>query len=183
MKEGEADAFEELYQSYYQKLSLYAFQFLKELEPSQDIVQGVIIKLWEKRENLQLHDNIEAYLYKAVKNACFNDLRHRKVVEQYADHILCQEEFFDNGYDILTVELAAKIDTALGHLTAQQKIIFELSREQGKTYKEIATELDTTVKNVEYHMSNALKTLRAFMNNYLKSVIIFLSVITRVLPF
>ena len=177
IRSGDTKAFEELYKAYYEKLTLYAFRMLNDLSASEDTVQTVIIKLWEKRESLQLHENLDAYLFKAVKNATLNQIRHQKVKQEHTASVLFENEYQDRGFDLAAVEMASHIQAKIDSFGDPQRKIFLMSREDEKSYKEIADELGMSVKNVEYYMSKTLKVLREFTKAYMTLFLIILGVV------
>jgi len=73
------EAFERIFLDYFQPLTVYALQFVKDLEVSEDIVQDVFLYLYEKRESIQIHNQGSNYLYKLVRYRCLNYLEHRKI--------------------------------------------------------------------------------------------------------
>ena len=80
LKEGDSRSFDFLFNKYYKDLVLFSCVFLKEQNSSEDIVQDIFFRLWENRENLSIESSLKAYLLTAVKNSCFEELRHREVV-------------------------------------------------------------------------------------------------------
>lgn len=52
------------------------------------------------------------------------------------------------------------LEKRFGSLPERQRVIFEMSRNGGKTYSEIARELKISEKTVQYHISRVLKDLR-----------------------
>lgn len=49
---GDEDAFEVIFKKYYGKLCAYANRFLFSKEDSEEVVQEVFIKFWERSESL-----------------------------------------------------------------------------------------------------------------------------------
>lgn len=80
LKEGDSRSFDFLFNKYYKDLVLFSCVFLKERESSEDIVQDLFFRLWENRENLTIESSLKAYLLTAVRNSCFEELRHQEVV-------------------------------------------------------------------------------------------------------
>lgn len=59
------------------QLFRFAFFRVGSMPDSQDIVQNVFIKLFHEKTDLSVVNNIKAYLFRSVSNAC-NDSRRRK---------------------------------------------------------------------------------------------------------
>ena len=160
LKTGEKDALEDLFRLYYNSLCGYAFTFMKEQAASEEIVQDLFCKLWEKRAMLEV-TSLKSYLFRAVRNACMNQLKHIEVrelhkIETNVDDIdsVTPEILIESG------EVEARIQKAITELPVERQKIFRMSRFEEMKYKEIAEELNLSVKTVENQMGKALKSLR-----------------------
>jgi len=169
--------FTQLFDRYYVRLSYYANTFIDDFDVCRDIVQEIYIKLWEKQLSNFLEEELEKFMYRSVKNACFDHIRKQKVRQNSREFILErlleQEEIHIPEVEIM--ELANKIENIINELPEQTAHIFRLSRYENMSYPEIAEKLDLTVKGVEYHMSKALKSLQLQLKDYLPIIVCFLS--------
>lgn len=161
--------FSEIYLDYFESLCLYAYRFFPEKEEAHDIVQEVMVKIWEKKESLPPIGNMEAYLYRAVYHGCLNKLEKLKVRDKYADRkrirlLEIELESFEETF--FQWELREKINDEVSKLSSQEKKIFTMRYLQSKRYKEIATLLNISERTVETHIQNATKKLRAGLINF-----------------
>ena len=167
--------FETLFSDHYSRLCAYAYNFIKEQEGSEEIVQEVFFKLWINRSDIKIESSIISYLYRAVRNASLNFIKHIKIRENYKQHNkeqIEQSEQLDS--DPLNVsELEKKIRASIDLLPEQRKKIFILSRYEQLKYKEIAEKLGISIKTVENQMGKALQFLRKELAEYLPLLIIF----------
>ena len=77
IKQGDIAAFNTLFKSVYLQ-SLYTLAmkiYSPPPEDAKDILQNVFLRFWEKRENIDIHTSLNAYLYRAIQNECLNYLR------------------------------------------------------------------------------------------------------------
>lgn len=174
--EGNEKAFENLFQSHYANLCGYAVKYVWELEQAEEIVQDLFFNIWNKRSNLQITSSIESYLFRAVRNACLNYLKHLKVRDNYATDV---KESVNPGRDqdnnsVEVLELQDKIEEAIEALPPERKKIFLLSRHEELKYKEIAEQLGISVKTVEAQMGKALKYLRESLSEFMVILIFIL---------
>ena len=157
--------FEMAYKQYFASLVGFAYQYVEDSEISEDIVQEMFGKLWDKSETVDIRTNLKSYLFGAVRNACLNHLRHQKVVASHeserGEERVHQLNFMEMD------ELQEKVNEALAQLPEKRRQIFELSRFQDKKYHEIAAELDVSIKTVETQMSRALKVMREVLGSYI----------------
>ncbi|MDL5049915.1 sigma-70 family RNA polymerase sigma factor [Oscillatoria amoena NRMC-F 0135] len=70
-------------------------------------------------------------------------------------------------------EMHRAIEQAIDKLPEQCRIIFQLSRHEGMSYKEIAEALDIAPKTVENQIGRALKVLKVELKEYFPLFLIF----------
>lgn len=167
--------FETLFNVHYSRLCAYAYNFLKEQEGSEEIVQEVFFKLWVHRQDIHIESSMESYLYRAVRNASLNLIKHISIREKYKKHNQQEIEYNEQvESDPANVsELELKIRNSIDLLPEQRRKIFILSRYEQLKYKEIADKLGISVKTVENQMGKALQFLRKELADYLPLIILF----------
>jgi len=172
---GDNPSFEELFRRYYEPLSHYAYKYVRDRVASEDIVQDVFLKLWNKREALKDDVALKPYLYVAVRNTSLN---HIKIASRKAT---IEDDKFDPLFvnsrtaedDLQFQELEQKVMAAINQLPPKCREVFVLSRYEDKSYKEIAETLEISVKTVENQMGKALRKMRESLGAYLK-IMLFL---------
>lgn len=175
IREGDRQAFDQLFTSLYQPLCRYAFSFLNDWEETEEAVQGVFLKLWENRSTVSIHTSVKSYLYTATHNACINQIKHFKVRQKYLDYVLHRETQHDTSDRLIEKELTAYIEQSISKLPEQRRIIFNMSRFEGLKYAQIALKMNVSIKTVEAQMSKALRTLREELKDYLPVLLILCS--------
>lgn len=157
---GDTKAFEFVYKNHYSNLLGFATRFCA--EEAHEIVQDCLLKLWEKREDATAIESLKAYLFRSVRNACLNHLKHLEVEKKYQNEaaiklkqleLKCAETEPSNP-------LFDKINHALDQIPEQRKKIFKLSFFEGYKAKEIAEQYDISERTVHTHVYNAMKFLR-----------------------
>jgi RNA polymerase sigma-70 factor (ECF subfamily) len=153
--------FEQVFKTYYKDLHAYAYSILKDEAMSEEMVQNVFFKLWERAEGLHITGSVAAYLYRAVHNESLNYLKHLKVRAEHRLFVVHRQEKEEGAARSLAAkELEARLMKAMSELPEQCRTVFQLSRFEELRYREIADKLDISVKTVENHMGKALKLLR-----------------------
>lgn len=177
VRSGDKNAFEMMFKSYYQPLCRYANTFVNDPEEAEEIVQGSFINIWEKRQAIDINTSVKAYLYRAIRNACLNALKHQKVKHLYAQNEIHTGERYFEASDESTLrdELETKIRKAIQVLPEQCRIIFQLSRFEELKYQEIADQLNLSVKTVENQMGKALKIMREQLRDYLPLIALLMN--------
>lgn len=172
-------SFEAVFKTYFKALHAYAQAILRESETAEEIVQGVFLKLWEKREMLDINSSLKAYLYRAVYHDSLNHIKHQQVKRKHWEHAhyeMTQGKPEEVGEQIKGQEneLYERFQQALEKLPEKCRMVFNLSRFEELKYQEIADRLDISIKTVEAHIGKALKTLRVELAEFLPLFLMFL---------
>jgi len=173
--ESKAD-FEKLFNTHYSNLCAYANNFLKDVDASEEVVQEILFKLWTNKESIVITTSIQSYLFRAVRNASLNVIKHIDIREDYKLHNEYEmQNTLSTEDEMIVSELDLKIRKAIDQLPMERKKVFLLSRYEGLKYKEIAEKLNISVSTVENQMVKALKFLRTELKDYLPWLILFFS--------
>jgi len=162
IKDGNVQAFETLFRSYYEPLCRYALQWVENMETAEEIVQDLFYVLWKERQTLQVFTSVNGYLYRSVKNRSLQYVEKRKVRDAY-QKMYAEDVPMETSTPLEELEykeLEQHIEETLCRLPERRQVIFRMSRMEGKKYHEIAQELQISVKTVEAEMTKALQELR-----------------------
>ena len=159
---GDTDAFEEIYERYHSLLYIYAYKKLNHKQEAQDIVQEVLINLWDKRFNFSLQSSLASYLFTATRNRALDLFAHRKVETRYLASL---QAFIDDAglsTDNLIRErdIQSLIEKEIQALPPRMYEVFRLSRQMHLTHKEIARQMNISEQTVATQIKKALKHLR-----------------------
>lgn len=173
MRTGSNDAFSEIYNKYWDKTFMQAYDRLKDIKQSQDLTQDIFIRLWERRETLDIQ-NLPAYLNTAVRNNVFKLVANHKINEDFyniAERLLPYSSAADHR--LITDELIKAFHSLVESMPPQRKKIFQLRYEQNLKTGAIAQQLNITQKTVQNHLLSSYKDIR-FLLAQLLSMFIFL---------
>jgi len=165
IKRGNEKAFRQLYDHYWSKLYIKAYQRLSDTYACEEILQNIFLKFWQRRENLEITHSLDQYLYSALRFEIINWWRHHDLQEKHL-------EYFKKNYDVVVpeenelTELQSILDHKIANLPEKCQKVFRLSRFEYKTHRQIADQLGITTKTVEYHIAYALKQLKAELKGY-----------------
>ncbi len=160
LKKGEESAYRFIFDNYYERLVFFANKMLNDIDSSRNVVQEVIVMLYDKKEELKIHTSLNSFLHQVVRNRVLNLLKHEKMKDSHHTEILHLSDVSETKNEAEYNELQNAINDIVSELPPRCKTIFELSRVDGKSNQEIAEELDISKRTVETQISNALKQLR-----------------------
>ncbi|MEQ8883153.1 MAG: RNA polymerase sigma-70 factor [Balneola sp.] len=166
IRKGDKKAFEALFFEYHEQLSRFANSITKSREFARDAVQDVFLKVWRNRKELDIKVSVKVYLYQAVRNQSLNLLSKQKNQQRLRENFLSEvksirsEEFVEAASNNEHLELIKRVWEVVSQMPERRRLVFELHRKHGFSYKEIARILEITRKTVENHMSQALQHLR-----------------------
>lgn len=164
-------AFEQIYNNYWSKLYIYAYNILRDRQASEDIVQEVLVSLWLKRKVLEIN-SLNAFLFTSVRYQVLKYIRSGKVRENFFLEIEQISE--STAIELITEKnINDMIDIHVTKLPARCREIFLMSRKQHLSNKEIAERLNISSKTVENQITIALRGLRIALGEFFTLYLLF----------
>jgi len=175
LKEGDRIAFTEIYNRHKRELFVYAARLVKDEDLAGDLVQEVLISLWDRRTRIDLKGTMVAYLFTALRYKFFDWIDKQKVRSDYAASF---QSFIEEGEwitdnQIAEKELMAFIEEQIAQLPEKMRNVFLMSHKENLSYKEISERLNITEKTAHNQVNNALKLLKIKLG--MLAVLVFLS--------
>lgn len=172
LKSGNRLAFDTIWYRYSPKMINHAYNKIRDREDAKDIVQEIFITLWEKKETLQIRNNLSGFLYTSIRNKILNRLLHEAVKDKYLTSLL---QFINDGiqgtdHKIREQQLKDQIEQEILDLPAKMREVFEMSRNLHLSHKEISQMLGISEKTVSSHISGAIAILKSKLRYYIMSV-------------
>ncbi len=175
IQKGDEKAFDHFFNKYYPMLCAYANQYVN-FEIGEEIVQDIMIWLWEHKNFIVIETSPLTYLFKAVRNNCLKQIDKNETKNHILNILYADSQTpYDDPNFYIAEELTKKIEKSLQELPENYKEAFILNRFQGFTYQEIATRLNISPKTVDYRIQQALKILRIKLKDYLPLLLHLLS--------
>lgn len=175
MQKGDRNAFDKLFQKYYPILCTYGYRFVR-LEDAEEIVQDIMLWLWENRETPVIEYSLKQYLFKSVYHRSMTRIVQNEV------KLRVDTAFHDRMFgrledvDVFQInEMSKHIQRAIEELPESYKEAFIMHRFRNLSYKEVAEILNVSPKTVDYRIQQSLKILRVKLKDYLPLLLIILS--------
>jgi RNA polymerase sigma-70 factor (family 1) len=173
LSKGNLLAFNTLFREYSGRLYRFAYGYLKSEAESEELVQEVFMKIWEKRAELKKELSFKSYLFTIAFNIIRKHFRTRKYISEYFKSRIWDDLDTETSQKITYDSLYQYITELVNQLPERRKEIFIKSRFEGLNIKEIAEELKISHKTVENQLTDALKFIRANFNREIISIISF----------
>lgn len=164
LKQGDQLAFTELYNRYWKKMLLVAWNHTKDKTNAEDLVHEVFISLWDKRQE-QLIENVAAFLTTCVKYSIFKFYQKEKKRAALALANYEYQEIADDDKKLDALFLKDYINGIVEQLPEKCKLTFQYSRVEGLSNAEIAKKMNISEKGVEANLTRALKTVKDNLKN------------------
>jgi RNA polymerase sigma-70 factor (family 1) len=161
-------AFNEIYTRYWHRLFIFALSKLNDQNTAEEVIQNVFVDLWQKRSTDEIV-NLSAYLHRAVKNKCIDQIRRGMIRERHKELILSTTDEEGPGTEemIAFQELKATINEALAALPEKTREIFTLNRLDGLSVREVSKVLSIPERTVEHHLASALKIMKFQLRDFM----------------
>ena len=160
-----AEQYEALFHRMRDKLYRYALRFVRDSETAEDVVQDVMFKLWQKRQEADEIENLEAWLMVLTRNRALDVLRKVKdnqvsVDEAYtlSDKAPLADKQMEN------TDLRNQINACIEQLTEKQRTIFHLREIEQMSYDEITQVTGFHLDDVKVSLFRARKHIQRMLS-------------------
>lgn len=173
-KEGDGDAFQEIYEKYVPELLNYATLKLSSLEESRDMIQDIFLNFYERRSKIKLECSIRSYLFGALRHKIIDHIRRNKQKQYYANMLLSfsnksEENTFKN---LVYKDLNTVLNKGISCLPNRLRETFILSRKEHLSIAEIAAKRNISEQTVKNQLTTAMKKLRPLMEKVMMVLVV-----------
>ncbi|MET0634640.1 MAG: sigma-70 family RNA polymerase sigma factor [Chitinophagaceae bacterium] len=165
-KEGDRDAFDELFRRYYPLLTSYGSRICNEKEILEDTVHDLFIELWQSRSNPGIQ-SVKAYFLKAIKYKLYKHFRKTvpssdaREVDEELGFVVSHDQLIEEKESL--AELNRMVTDAVNRLPNRQKEIIYLKIYHGLKYEEISEVMNINYQVARNLFSQSVKNLRELM--------------------
>ncbi|HMU46137.1 MAG TPA: RNA polymerase sigma-70 factor [Chitinophagaceae bacterium] len=162
---GDRDAFTKLYSSHIDHAFRFIFLFTKSKEETEEILQEVFVKIWEKRENLAGVESFKNYLFRAAKNKLISQVRHIQIRHRVLSEIKRNKSIgIENAnYEIDYKAYYQIVQEAIEKLPPKRKLIFRMNIENGLSHDEIAEQLKVSKSFVKGQLYKSYDFVKQYL--------------------
>lgn len=148
------------------KLYRFTLRLLKSEDEAKDVVQETMIKVWNKRDEMDTYQNMEAWCMRVAHNLALDKLKSKH--NQSVD--------IDSAYDLQSNNQSPYSSTEqsdtmhvvfsyINQLPDMQKQVIQLRDVEGFSYQEISDILNQNINTVKVNLFRARKYVREQLVN------------------
>ena len=160
-KQGDRDAFRELFETHKDRVYTIAFHYSGNEAMAHDVTQQVFLKLFTSINQFNENSQFTTWLYRIVANACTDEHRKRRRFVPFSPEIevrtmvgkSSQEETYHRR------QVADSVRGAIGELTPKLRLPILLKYVEGLSYDEIAESLGISIGTVSSRLNRGHKML------------------------
>lgn len=168
---GDREALAELYARFQRPLFRYLFHLLGNKESAEDVLQQVMVIVWQKAYTFQGIAQAASWIFGIAHHQAFKALRRESnasasvTVTELETVMDMRDEAMDPEADMVRQATHEEIAKALACLTAEHREVLELAFFQDFACKEIAAIVGIPVGTVKSRLSYARRALKAALIN------------------
>ena len=154
-RQGDKEAFSQLYGQIYQDLYRFALYTLKNKQDAEDVVSDTVVAAFEQIGKLREADAFRGWIFKILSNLCRRKLKEyvSKTVELPDDLSVLPEDIAEN----------VQIRTSFALLSGEERFIISMHIFAGYDSKEIGKILHMNHNTVRSKESRALQKMKQSM--------------------
>jgi len=149
------DTFERTVFIHKDKMYRFAKSILADEDEAFDLVQEVMMKLWQRRNELIHVKNVEAFVTQCVRNDAMNRVKRGKIIQLYQNGLT--EGVEREKYPSLTKELILKLIQALPE---KQKMVIHLRDVEEYEIQEIGETLGMEENAIRVNLMRARQKIK-----------------------
>ena len=150
-----------IFKLYAKTLWAEAYRLLQDQQEAKDLVQELLIEIWEKRSLKNIESTVLSYLFQSIRYKCYRYIRNKTAEEtKVAAWSFFQEDTTKIESSLEKLELQQSIAAAIRTLPMQSSNIFTQVFIEGKKRKEVAADMGISINTVNVHIYTACKKLK-----------------------
>jgi len=167
-QQGDTEAFRMLFEQNRQRIFSLAFQYTKNAEDAEDILQETFIKTYSFLDKYQTENDsgFSSWIYRIGINCSIDYLRRKKKTKHdFSDWDSVEKTYSDDNHSnpehsARLEELREKISVLVDMLSPRQRMVFILKHYQQLSIKEIAELLDCSEGSVKKQLFRAISAIK-----------------------
>lgn len=158
IRNGDADAWNELIEIYYSEILRYCFWHTADRECAEDAAQETFLKAIRYVERYVHRGKFKAFIYKIAANTCIDLSRKRSRTDVPLDNLEMEFMYVENGFKEIESDMALR--QMVNELKQDLREVIILRYGQELSLREIADITDLPLRTVQSKINRGLKILK-----------------------
>lgn len=173
LRNGDQLAFEQLYHHYSPPLYLNILKMVKDELATEELIQELFTRIWQKRGSLYIESDFKGYLYRAAQNLVHDFYRNLQRDRKMRDHFksIATENYEHIEKGLYYKESEQLLKLALDQLTPQQRNVYQFCKIDGYTYKQAAEKMGISSHTVKEYLGKANIAVKIYLLSNLDLVV------------
>jgi len=158
-------AFNLLVKKYQRRLYAHIRRMLIDHEDSNDVLQNVLLKMWQNLHSFKADSQLFTWLYRVATNECLTFLKKKRTkyflplvdVEHQLSKSLEDDNYFNGD------EIQLKLQKAILTLPEKQRLVFNMKYYEDFKYEDMSQVLGTSVGALKASYHIAVKKIEEFV--------------------
>ena len=178
--EGNEVAFKTLFEKYRDKLYSYIYRITKSSEVAEEIVMDVFLKLWLGKEMAREIDHFDGFLFRVAQNKAIDFLRSANRSPTLRNLVWDEMQAAgDQEADsrVICTEIQTTIREAVGQLSPQRQLVYQMSREYNLSHEQIASRLNLSKNTIKNHVVESLRFIRGYLRSHEEILLVIFAIL------
>jgi RNA polymerase sigma-70 factor (family 1) len=142
------------------KIFRFALRLIPKEDDAKDIVQEVLIKIWERRAEISKIENIDGWMYTVTRNLCIDKIRSKKEYLDINTQVQVEDKQ-DTPHELTSKnQLLTLMRKLINEMPDKQKMVIHLRDIEGLSYDEIAQTIGIPLAQVKVNLHRARLSLK-----------------------
>ncbi len=151
--------FKDIFDEHHDYIRNYLYYLSGDADLSDDLVQDVFLKVWEKRESVK-RESVLPFLFTIARHLYFKNHRRKSIHLRFLEMWEEQTRDVSAEYVLELKEFDQRLQVAISNLPEKTRTVFLLSRIDEMSYADIANSFGLSIKAIEKHITKAKKILK-----------------------
>lgn len=178
-KKGDVQAFEQLYNRYFEVLANYGYRYCTDKQQLEDAIQDVFVDLWRRRQHLADVESVKFYLFRALRHQVIRNTRNDLLetsedINDFLDFLVAfssEQQSIEQETHITQTQAVTK---AIAQLSQRQQEAINLRFYHGMSLDEMTQLMSLSKQSVSNLLFKAYSVLRLTIKGIHPLLLLFL---------
>ncbi|ANQ52029.1 sigma-70 family RNA polymerase sigma factor [Flammeovirga sp. MY04] len=170
VREGDYEAFEQLYDLFFDSLYAYGIKLCKNSDQVEDAIHDMFLDIWKYHDKLSETTSVKFYLFRSLRRKIHKNIKSDEKVSIFNKDVTHVYEVEDQSFDTLIIQSEEKAEKSvllkknLASLSKRQYEAVMLKFYSNFSYKEIGSMMDMNEQSARNLIGRGLEKLKGLFS-------------------